>query len=306
VRRKDNSTILTVTPIQMSSIAAASMTDHARLSLGKERSSFFYSFSFLPRAEREAMHRIYEFCRFTDDLVDEENANETVDQKRQKLDWWRGEVEKCYEGTSEHPILRSLQKIVRRFEIPKEYLLTLIDGVEMDLDKTRYETFEELKQYCYAVASVVGLISIQVFGHKHEETREYAIQLGYALQLTNILRDVEQDASNGRIYLPQEDLRRFEYSEQELLNGTYNQAFRSLMAFESDRAKQYYSKAHNLLHEDEHAALFAARIMDAIYFRLLRKIERAEFNVFSRRISVSAPHKLGIALKFWANRYLHS
>jgi len=276
------------------------------LTLGKERSSFFYSFSFLPRNEREAMHRIYEFCRFTDDLVDEETEDSSIDKKREKLAWWRSEVEKCYEGTSEQPILRRLHRIVKHFEIPKEYLLTLIDGVEMDLDKTRYETFDELKGYCYAVASVVGLVSIRVFGYKHKETKEYAVQLGYALQLTNILRDLEQDASKGRIYLPLEDLRRFNYTENELLNRTYNSAFLSLMQFEADRAKQFYSNARRMLREDERGALFAARIMDAIYFRLLRKIERANYNVFSRRISVSAPYKLATALKFWANRYLHA
>jgi phytoene synthase len=276
------------------------------LTLGKERSSFFYSFSFLPRAEREAMHCIYEFCRFTDDLVDEETEDSSLEKKREMLAWWRSEVEKCYEGTSDHPILRRLHRIVTHFEIPKEYLLTLIDGVEMDLDKTRYETFEELKGYCYAVASVVGLISIQVFGYKHEETKEYAVQLGYALQLTNILRDIEQDAAHGRIYLPLEDLRRFNYSEKELLAGTYNSAFLSLMQFEANRAKEFYSNARAMLREDERAGLFAARIMDAIYFRLLRKIERANYNVFSRRISVSAPYKLATALKFWANRYLHA
>ena len=271
--------------------------------IAKERSSFFYSFSFLPRAEREAMHRIYEFCRFTDDLVDDETP-ETVAQKRDKLTWWREEVERCYQGTSEHPILKRLSKVLTRFNVPKEYLLTLISGVEMDLDKDRYETFEELKEYSYAVASVVGLISIEIFGYKHEETKEYAVQLGYALQLTNILRDVEQDAAKGRIYLPLEDLRRFNYSEQELLNRVYNPAFVALMQFETERAKQYYSNARALLRDDERATLFAARIMDSIYFRLLRKIERANYNVFAKRVAVSSSHKLAIALKFWLNHQI--
>ncbi|MFI5202700.1 MAG: phytoene/squalene synthase family protein, partial [Candidatus Kapaibacterium sp.] len=150
-----------------------------------KRSNFLYSFSLLPKREREAMHRIYDFCRYTDDLVDEGTSE--IETKQARLRSWREEVEACYRGTASHPILRGLHSVLDHFEIPKEYLLALIGGVEMDLIKTRYETFEELREYCYAVASTVGLISIQVFGYKHEETREYAIQLGYALQLTNIL-----------------------------------------------------------------------------------------------------------------------
>ncbi len=256
------------------------------------------------------MHRIYDFCRYTDDLVDESTAE--IELKRTRLASWREEVEACYHGTrmighgASHPILRGLRMVLDHFEIPKEYLLALIDGVEMDLVKTRYETFEELREYCYAVASTVGLISIQVFGYKHEETREYAIQLGYALQLTNILRDVKQDAANGRIYLPREDLRAFGYDEQSLLSAQYDERFISLMQFEVSRARDYYSNARSLLRKDERHALFAAEIMDAIYFRLLHKIERAEYDVFSKRISVSAPHKLLIAFRFWANRYLRS
>jgi len=269
-----------------------------------KRSNFLYSFTLLPKREREAMHRIYDFCRYTDDLVDEGTSE--VELKRIRLASWRHEVEACYQGKVSHPILRGLHTVLDHFEIPKEYLLALIDGVEMDLIKTRYETFEELREYCYAVASTVGLISIQVFGYKHEETREYAVNLGYALQLTNILRDIKQDASNGRIYLPLEDLRRFDYDEQSLMDSRYDERFISLMKFEAERAKDYYSKARSHLRNDERHALFAAEIMDAIYFRLLRKIELADYDVFARRISVSAPHKLLLAFKFWANSYIRS
>ena len=266
-----------------------------------KRSNFLYSFSLLPKRERDAMHRIYDFCRYTDDLVDEGTSE--IESKRERLAAWREEVEACYRGMASHPILRGLHAVLDRFEIPKEYLLALIDGVEMDLTKTRYETFEELRPYCFAVASTVGLISIQVFGYKHEETREYAVNLGYALQLTNILRDIKQDALNGRIYLPQEDLRAFGYDEQSLIDSRYNEQFIALMKFETNRAKDYYSKARSLLRNDERPALFAAEIMDAIYFRLLRKIELAKYDVFSKRISVSAPHKLLLAIAGWANSY---
>lgn len=273
------------------------------------RSNFFYSFSLLPKDERSAIRSVYEFCRYTDDLVDEDvpldipgiNLKKELDieKKQVRLGWWREEVEKCYAGTSKHPILFGLHKAISRFKIPKQYFLTLIDGVEMDLIKDRYESFDELKTYCYAVASIVGLITIEIFGYKFDETKEYAIDLGIALQLTNILRDIKKDARMGRIYLPKEDLRRFGVSEQDILNSTYNLPFINLMKFETARARTYYGSARSKLAKNERFTLFAARIMDAIYFRLLRKIELAEFNVFQKRITVSAPHKLLIAMKFW-------
>jgi 15-cis-phytoene synthase len=282
-----------------------------------EKSSFLYSFSLLPRDERDAMYLIYDFCRYTDDLVDEDivipeyeaelrqslRVDAIAEKKRLRLRWWRREVERCYDGGATHPILKNLYKVILRFKIPKQYLLTLIDGVEMDLIRNRYETFDELKEYCYAVASIIGLICIEVFGYKHEETKEYAANLGYALQLTNILRDVKSDAAKGRIYLPLEDLRRFHYSEQDLLSGNYNWQFIELMKFETARAKDHYFAARKMLRKDERFTMFAAEIMDAIYFRLLRKIELAEFQVFDRRIKVSTPHKLLIVAKFWINRF---
>ena len=273
------------------------------------KSNFFYSFSLLPRDERKALQSVYEFCRYTDDLVDEDLPLElpgidikkelALEKKRIRLDWWRTEVDNCYSGTSKHPILRNLYKVILRFKIPKQYFQTLIDGVEMDLVKNRYETFEDLKEYCYAVASIVGLITIEIFGYKFERTKEYAIDLGIALQMTNILRDVKKDASMGRIYLPKEDMKRFGVSEQDILSGNYNLPFINLMRFEVERARSYYKAARMRLGKGERFTLFAAQIMDAIYFRLLRKIELAEYNVFQKRITVSAPHKLFIAFRFW-------
>jgi len=269
-----------------------------------ERSNFFYSFSLLPRREREAMRRIYDFCRYTDDLVDE--SADGIEEKKEKLQQWRYEVEACYNGNPLHPIMRGLSKVLASFDIPKEYLLSLIDGVEMDLVKNRYETFEDLQKYCYAVASTVGLMCIQVFGYRHEETREYAINLGYALQITNILRDVRQDAAIGRIYLPLEDLRAFNYDEESLIASQYDSRFIQLMKFETSRAKEFYEKARYFLEKDERPAMFAAEIMDAIYFRILRKIEIAKYNVFDRRIRVSSTHKVLIATKFWLTSRIHS
>ena len=169
----------------------------------------------------------------------------------------------------------------------------------MDLVRNRYNTFEELKEYCYAVASIVGLITIEIFGYKFERTKEYAIDLGIALQMTNILRDVKKDASMGRIYLPKEDLDRFGVKEEDILSANYNLNFINLMKFEVARAREYYAAARAKLGKGERFTLFAAQIMDAIYFRLLRKIELAEYNVFKHRITVSTPHKLLIAFRFW-------
>ena len=273
------------------------------------KSNFFYSFSLLPKDERIALQSVYEFCRYTDDLVDEDlpldipgidqKVDITIEKKKVRLDWWRTEVEKCYAGTSKHPILKNLYKVILRFKIPKQYFLTLIDGVEMDLIKNRYNTFAELNEYCYAVASIVGLITIEIFGYKFESTKEYAIDLGTALQLTNILRDIKKDAAMGRIYIPREDLDRFGVSEQDILDGKYNLPFITLMKFEVARARDYYQAARARLGKGERFTLFAAQIMDAIYFRLLRKIELAEYDVFAKRITVSTPHKLLIAFRFW-------
>lgn len=270
-----------------------------------ERTNFYYSFSLLPRARREAMHSVYAFCRYTDDIVDDGDASvetSVIMRKRERLAWWREEVEKCYRGASNHPILSPLSKVVSRFGIGKEHLLALIAGVEMDLMKQRYETFEELYEYCYSVASVVGLMSIEVFGYKYEATRDYAVNLGIALQLTNIIRDVKTDKDSGRIYLPKEDLRRFGVSEEDIFEERITPEFVRLMQFEADRAREYFHKARTLLARDERITMFAAEIMDRVYFRLLRKIELAGFNMFRKRITVSTPHKILIAMRFWMSR----
>lgn len=269
------------------------------------KTNFYYSFSLLPKDEREAMHSVYAFCRYADDIVDEEEEQslaetERTARKRERLNRLRREVEACYAGTSRHPILLPLSTVVKRFRIPKQYFLTLIDGMETDLVKDRYETFDELRDYCYSVASVVGLICIEIFGYRYEETKEYAVDLGIALQLTNILRDIRSDAERGRIYLPREDLRTFGYSEADLMAGRYSLPFIELMRFETRRARDYYGRARAALRPDERRTMFAAEIMDAIYYRLLEKIELNEFNVFEdRKIRVRTSHKLWIAMKLW-------
>lgn len=266
-----------------------------------ERSNFAYSFSFLPKEERAAINSFYAFCRYIDDIVDSEpSENEMiVRRKLQRLAWWENEVEKIYAREIKNPLLAPLVTVIRRFDIPKQYLLTLIDGVRRDLFQNRYETFEELKEYCYSVASAVGLVTIEIFGYKYEETKNFAINLGYALQLTNILRDVKIDKDAGYIYLPQEDLRKFDYSEEDLKAEVYDERFIELMRFQAKRARKYYHIARSYLRPDERKNMFAAEIMDKIYYRLLEKIELNEFNVFKKKIRVSTVHKLLTALKHW-------
>ena len=273
------------------------------------KTNFYYSFSLLPRDEREAMHSVYAFCRYADDIVDEEEEatpglialpEEKIARKRERLDRLRVEIDRCYSGESRHPILVPLSAVVKRFRIPRQYFLTLLDGMEMDLVRNRYETFDDLREYCYSVASVVGLICIEIFGYRYEETKEYAVDLGIALQLTNILRDIKADAAKGRIYLPQEDLRAFGYTEEDLLANQYNLPFIELMRFETRRAREFYGRARAALRPDERKTMFAAEIMDAIYYRLLEKIELNEFNVYSeKKIKVRTSHKLWIAMKLW-------
>ena len=267
-----------------------------------ERSNFLYSFSMLPKEERNAINSIYAFCSYIDGIVDSTpNLNSKVKiKKMERLNWWENEIENIYSGNV-NPLISPLYFTLKRFDIPKQYLLTLIDGVRRDLLQTRYQNFDELKNYCYSVASIVGLISIEIFGHKYEVTKNYAVNLGYALQLTNILRDIKQDKERGYIYLPLEDMERFKYSEADLMNEVYNDNFIELMQFEAQRAREYYHKARTFLRPDEKPTIIAAEIMDSIYFRLLEKIELNEFDVYSKRVRVSPLHKVLITLKHWVS-----
>lgn len=264
----------------------------------KSKSSFYYAFNLLPSDKRDAMNTVYAFCRQTDDIIDE--GNEPADQKYDRLRKWRIELEKAFAGSSEFLLLNKLAKTILKFQIPVDPFFELIKGVEMDLQKNRYVSFQDLRQYCYNVASTVGLMCIEIFGYKHKSTKDFAVNLGIALQLTNILRDIKKDARNGRIYLPLEDLKKFGYSEKELLNETYNFNFRQMMEYEALRAKEYFDKANRCLSLDDKAAMFAARAMQHIYERMLNKIIGADYDVFRRNIKVSAFEKAGISLGVWA------
>ena len=266
------------------------------------RSNFFYAFLLLPRAQRHAIFAVYAFCRIVDDAVDE-----GVDRaaQRRELARWREEIARVFgrEPTT-HPAAERLRAAVRRFPIPREALEEIIAGVEMDLDRATYETFDDLYPYCYRVASAVGLCSIAIFGYRDPRAQDYAINLGVALQLTNILRDVQADARMGRVYLPQEDLRRFGVTIDDLREGRYSPAFVELMAFEATRARDYYARAWRGLPSADHRTLFAAEIMGHTYFALLCAIEARRFDVFGERVAVPTRRRVAIALAGWVRARL--
>lgn len=257
------------------------------------KSNFLLPILFLPPPKREAIETIYAFCRYSDDIVDEEAD---VKEKYHRLIAWTNELELALDGGSRFTILNRLVSVIQKFHIPTHHFLDLLKGMEMDLVKDRYETFGELEQYCYRVASTVGLICAEVFGYHHERTKQYAVNLGIALQLTNILRDIKTDAKKGRIYLPKEDLRRFGYSEEELTNSVYNDQFRALMEFECGRAHEYFRTAKSCLAEEDKPLFTAARAMGNIYYLLLLRIERAHYDVFSKRIRLGSPVKFLVAM----------
>lgn len=258
----------------------------------KSKTNFMVSFAMLPEEKRDAIHTVYAFCRCTDDIVDEEGDHAS---KSATLMHWAEELEKGLRNQSSFPLLNRLSVIAMRFNIPAVHFHDLINGMRMDLERTRYETFDELYEYCYNVASTVGLMCSEIFGYTNERTRQYAVDLGIALQLTNIVRDVKADAAIGRIYLPKEDFERFGYSYNELLHSTYNEAFIRMMRFQTARAREFYQLARASLAYEDHAAFFAARIMDRIYYRILQKIEQKQFALFDDPISISTFSKFRLA-----------
>lgn len=273
-------------------------TDLAR----RSRSNFYYSFFFLPQERRDAMHAVYAFCREVDSVVDDPAPGS---DPRMHLARWRTDVAALYRAdgaarvNSLNPVIVCLADHIRRLGIPQEYFDEIISGVEMDLAITRYATFHDLYQYCYRVASVVGLVCLKIFGARALEAQTYAVNLGVAFQLTNILRDLKVDGERGRIYLPVEDLARFGYGEQDLLAGVYTPEFISLMEFQCRRAQEYYHTAEAALPESDRRVLLPAEIMRAIYHTILQRIEASRYEVFTHRITLSPPRRLAVALKTW-------
>ncbi|HTD68124.1 MAG TPA: presqualene diphosphate synthase HpnD [Candidatus Limnocylindria bacterium] len=266
----------------------------------KSASNLALAFVLLPKAKRDGMSALYAFCREVDDVADDEAV--PVEERRQQLAAWRGDVRSaCSGGAPKFVVNQELQLIIRQHPgLSFELFEDLIRGVEMDLDIKRYNTHAELEQYYYRVASVVGLLSIEIFGYSNPRSRDYAVHLGKALQLTNILRDVKTDAERGRIYIPLDELARFRVSEAEILNGEYSPRFRELAASIADRAKHFYRLARETLPPEDRRAMAAAELMGSVYWRLLEKLEAREFNVFGPEPTrVSKGQKILLILRMW-------
>jgi phytoene synthase len=259
-------------------------------------SSFYYAFLFLPAERRRAITALYAFCRDVDDAVDEASEPQIA---AAKLAWWRSEVTNLYAGAPQHPVTRALAPFTGKFSLSAERLNEIIDGMEMDLRQTRYLDWPALERYCHLVAGVVGMLAAGIFGYSNPRTLEYARALGIAFQLTNVIRDVGEDARKNRIYIPMEDLQRFEVPASDILQGRESAAFRALMGFEAQRARTYYDKAMAALPPEDRRAQRSGLIMSAIYRSLLEEIERDEFRVLSQKTALTPLRKLYIAWRTW-------
>jgi 15-cis-phytoene synthase len=266
----------------------------------KSASNLAMAFVLLPREKRDAMSALYAFCREVDDAADDETVS--TEARRELLAAWREDIHRaCADQPPRFPVNRELQVYIRRHKLPFELFDELIKGVEMDLDIKRYADYAELEHYCYRVASVVGLLSIEVFGYRDAKCRDYAVHLGKALQLTNILRDVRSDAERGRIYLPLSELARFKVTPEEILRHEYSPRFRELAASVAERARYFYQQAQQArvaLPADDRKSMVAAELMGSVYWRLLRKLERRQFNVFGPKLTrLNKGHKILLILR---------
>jgi len=270
--------------------------DYCQQKAASSGSSFYYSFLFLPPNRRRAITALYAFCREVDDVVDECLDPQVA---ATKLAWWRTELDRLYAGQPEHPVTRALKPVLEEFNLPREQLLEIIDGMEMDLQQTRYLDFKALSLYCYRVASVVGLLAAEIFGYQDRATQKYAHDLGMAFQLTNIIRDVGEDARRGRVYLPLDELKRFDVSVADILNARHSDNFRRLMEFQIERAEQYYAQALGELPASDRKTQRPGLMMAAIYRTLLDEIKRDGCLVLKQRTSLPPLRKLWIACLTW-------
>jgi phytoene synthase len=259
-------------------------------------SSFYYSFMFLPAERRRAITALYAFCREVDDVVDECSDDNVA---RTTLAWWRGQVAAIYGGTPQHPVAQALVPLVRQFNLPQEHLLEIIDGMEMDLTQHQYADFKSLQLYCYRVASVVGLLAAEIFGYSDRRTLKYAHDLGIAFQLTNIIRDVGEDARRGRIYLPQDELAQFGVHSNDILCSRETEAFNKLMQFQIERAQHYYELALSELPVADRKSQRTGLIMAAIYRATLEEVAFTGCHVLRERVSLPPLRKLWLAFKTW-------
>ena len=257
-------------------------------------SSFYYSFLFLPLERRRAITALYAFCREVDDTVDEATDGSVA---RIKLAWWRTEVSKMYAGTPTHPVMLALQPHIAVYKLEEQHLQAIVDGMEMDLDQSRYLDYPGLQRYCWHVAGVVGILSASIFGYTNPQTLAYAEKLGLAFQLTNIIRDVGDDARKGRIYLPINELQQFGVTANDLLKLQHSDKFEALMAFQAKRAQAIYDEALALLPKEDRRAQRPGLMMASIYRTLLDEIQRDGYHVLNQRISLTPLRKLWLAWK---------
>ena len=271
--------------------------DHCQRIAKEHAKNFYYAFRTLPSKKRRAIYAAYAFCRACDDIADDDLP---MEEKRRQLSETRERLTDSWTGQTDDRVLSALKDASLTFDIPLAYFEEIIEGVEMDLTKTRFQNFEELRVYCHKVASVVGLVSIEVFGYEDERAKEHAIDLGIAMQLTNILRDVKEDADRGRIYIPQDEMAEWGYSEQELMGGVVSDAFRGLMRFQTERAHQYFEHGKRLIPLVSSESRACPAVLHQVYSAILDRIESSGFEVFEGRIGLSTPLKLYIMAKLWA------
>lgn len=268
--------------------------DYCQQKAVQSGSSFYYSFLFLPAERRRAITALYAFCREVDDTVDEITDAAVA---RNKLMWWRKEIKSMVDGKPTHPVTQALHPHVSTFALEGKHLLAIIDGMEMDLDQTRYLDFKALQRYCWHVAGVVGILSASIFGLTRPETLQYAEKLGLAFQLTNIIRDVGEDARKGRIYLPVNELQQFHVTAADILNARHSENFEKLMRFQAERAQGLYDEAFALLPDADRRAQRPGLMMAAIYRAMLNEIEQDGFHVLKQKISLTPIRKLWLAWK---------
>jgi len=271
--------------------------EYCKQKVANSGSSFTFSFLFLPKKQREAMTALYAFCREVDDVVDE-CTDYNVAQT--KLNWWKSEINRLYSNQPQHPVTKALQPFIIEYNLSKEHFLEIIDGMEMDLKFNRYEDFKQLQLYCYRVASVVGLLSASIFGFKNRKTLKYAHDLGMAFQLTNIIRDVGEDARRGRIYLPLDELKKAKVTEESILQSRESAAVKELMEYQIERAETYYDKAMRELPSEDIKEQQPGLMMAAVYRTLLREIKSdgAE-KVLNTRTSLGGLHKCWLIFSVW-------
>ena len=267
----------------------------------REAKNFYYAFLTLPATQRKAIYVAYAFCRYCDDSVDRVASTE---EKLSTLSGLEQALRQAYTGHASEPVFAALADVAERYDIPEEYFRQVLSGVESDLVKNRYKDFEELRHYCYQVASVVGLICLQIFGYKDDRAKHHAADLGLAMQLTNIARDVKEDLEFDRIYLPQEDMARFGYSEQELQAGLVNDAFIELMRFQTQRAKDYFRSGFQLLPYLSRRSRACPAVLGQLYRKVLERIEDADYDVLHRRVSLSTGEKVRVTAQTWLTTVL--